>query len=82
MLKCRHTCEICEETWECSYPYFSEFQFFKDTVNNGDYCNSYCPTCQKEKRNEIDQLFGKMDETGYIKSFIEINQESYKGREI
>jgi hypothetical protein len=71
MKKCIHECENCDETWVCSYPYYSKFKFFKNTVNNGYYCNSYCPTCQQEDREEIDDLFNSLSETGYIKSFEE-----------
>ncbi|NPD90289.1 MAG: hypothetical protein HGN29_16375 [Asgard group archaeon] len=70
MLKCKHKCTKCEETWECTFPYFSKFQFFKTTVNNGYYCNSYCPTCQSDERAEMDDLFDNMSENGYLKSSI------------
>ncbi len=70
MLKCKHECTTCAETWECSYPYYSEFQFFKTTVNNGFYCNAFCPTCQIDKRAEIDDLFDNMSEKGYLKSSV------------
>jgi len=70
MLKCKHECAECAETWECSYPYYSEFQFFKTTVNNGYYCNAFCPTCQTEERDEIDDLFEDMSEKGYLKSSV------------
>jgi hypothetical protein len=71
MKKCIHECKECEEIWECEFPYYSKFKFYRITVNNGYYCNSYCPSCQKEEREEIDELFDEMSETGYIKSFDE-----------
>jgi hypothetical protein len=73
MLKCKHACADCDETWECSFPYYSEFKYFKTTVENGYYCNAFCPSCQEEKRKEIDDLFGDMAETGYINSFHDQN---------
>jgi len=78
MLKCKHACANCGKTWECSFPYFSEFKYFKTTVENGYYCNAFCPSCQAEKRKEIDDLFKDMSETGYINSFHEQNLQTQK----
>ncbi len=71
-MKCKHKCDNCEETWECKFPYYSKFQYFKVSVNNGYYCNSYCPNCQPDKREEIDELFENLSETGYVKPSIEM----------
>lgn len=70
MKYCSHECTNCGETWNCSYPYRSEFQFFETVVNNGSYCNSFCPSCQKDERAELDLLFEETSETGYINTFV------------
>ena len=71
MLECKHKCKECNETWECTFPYYSNFHFYKTEVNNGYYCNAFCPSCQEKEREIMDKLFENMDETGYIKSFVE-----------
>ena len=71
-MKCKHKCEKCDETWECSFPYYSNFQYFKQTIENGYYCNAYCPSCQSEKREEVDNLFKNMAEKGYMKPSIRV----------
>ena len=75
MKKCEHECSECGEKWECSYPYNSEFQYFKTVVNNGSYCNSYCPSCQPKKRKEVDQLFENLSDTGYLNLSVDHAQE-------
>ena len=69
MIKCKHECEECGETWECSYPYYSDFHYFANVVNNGSYCNAYCPSCKKEEREDIDNMFENLPYTGYLNSF-------------
>lgn len=69
MLKCKHECEKCNTTWECDYPYYSNHEYFEDIVQNGSYCNAFCPSCQKEERRELDELFSQTSETGYIETF-------------
>jgi hypothetical protein len=72
MKKCRHECTECGETWECSYPYQSEYQFFEVSVNSGYYCNSFCPSCQKDKREEVELLFENTSETGYTNTIVNL----------
>ena len=78
MKKCEHECKECGKKWECSYPYYSNFQFFNTVVNNGYYCNSFCPSCQAEKRKELDLLYSDVSETGYVKSFVsQVKDKTY-----
>jgi hypothetical protein len=76
--KCKHECVECGKTWECSHPYQSEYQFFENTVNSGYYCNSFCPSCQVEDREEIELLFERTSETGYTNTFATRNKGLHK----
>jgi hypothetical protein len=69
-MKCKHECKECDEAWECKFPYFSEYQYFKTSVNNGYYCNAFCPACKPDERKEVDEIFKHMSKTGYVKSSI------------
>lgn len=57
MPTCEHKCTKCGEQWVCDFPYFSNHDYFEEAVQTGSYCNSYCPNCNVEEREEIKNLF-------------------------
>ena len=68
---CKHNCSICGESWDCEFPYYSNHDFFEDLVQQGYYCNAYCPSCESEKRDELVSIFGSKYSSTYLrKSFI------------
>jgi len=76
MIKCKHTCDKCDEEWECKFPYYSNHQYLEEIIDNGSYCNAYCPKCSPVKREDLDKLFEDVQETGYMKTGIkELNDK-------
>ena len=65
---CEHKCNKCGEEWKCEFPYYSNHDYFEEFVQQGYYCNSYCPKCKPEERKEIDHLFGVSENSQYLKS--------------
>ena len=67
MIKCKHECPSCKEEWECDFPLNSEFLYLETTMTLGYYCNAWCPECESEKRDNLDELFDNTSKTGYLK---------------
>lgn len=67
MSECKHECEKCGEKWNCDFPTYSEHQHYEEAVEQGYYCNSYCPTCDSVNREETEGIFDKLHVSGYVK---------------
>ncbi|MHA1953922.1 MAG: hypothetical protein ACXAAM_09430 [Candidatus Heimdallarchaeaceae archaeon] len=61
MGECDHICSKCGEEWKCDFPYFSSHQYYEDVLQQGSYCNAYCPSCDPEERADMKNLFETED---------------------
>ncbi len=67
MSECKHECDKCGEKWGCNFPTYSEHQHYEEVVELGYYCNSFCPKCDSEERQDTEDIFDKLQVTGYVK---------------
>ena len=70
MSECKHECQECGEKWNCNFPTYSEHQHYEEVIEMGYYCNSFCPNCNSEKRKDTEDIFEKLQTTGYVKNKI------------
>lgn len=61
MGECDHKCSKCGEEWKCNFPYLSNHQFYEDVLQQGSYCNAWCPSCDPDKRDDMKKLFETED---------------------
>ncbi|NPD90066.1 MAG: hypothetical protein HGN29_15235 [Asgard group archaeon] len=67
MSECDHKCSKCGEEWKCDFPYFSNHHFYEDVLQQGSYCNAWCPSSERKERKDLKELFESENEQYFEK---------------